>query len=88
MPPGRPWSGAVAAERSCGRLWPTPAKPPVKALAVYGKLVEDHAQFGRYEEAIHLVKRMASLRDAAEQATYVADLKERHKRKRNFMKLL
>jgi tetratricopeptide (TPR) repeat protein len=61
---------------------------PVKALAVYGKLVEDHAQFGRYEEAIHLVKRMASLRDAAEQATYVADLKERHKRKRNFMKLL
>jgi len=61
---------------------------PGKALAVYAKLVEDHAQFGRYEDAVQLVKRMAGLRDAAEQATYVADLKERHKRKRNFMKLL
>ncbi len=61
---------------------------PGKALAVYAKLVEDHAQFGRYEDAVQLVKRMAGLRDAAEQATYVADLTERHKRKRNFMKLL
>lgn len=64
------------------------ASHPGKALAVYVKLVEEHAQFGRYEEAVRLVKRMASLRDAAEQATYMADLKERHKRKRSFMKLL
>lgn len=64
------------------------ASHPDKALAVYAKLVEDHAKFSRYEEAVRLVKHMAGLRDAAEQATYVADLRERHKRKRNFMKLL
>jgi uncharacterized Zn finger protein len=64
------------------------ASHPGKALAVYAKLVEEHAQFGRYEEAVRLVKRMAGLRKAAEHATYVADLKERHRRKRNFMKLL
>jgi tetratricopeptide (TPR) repeat protein len=61
---------------------------PGKALVVYAKLVEEHAQFGRYEDAVRLVKRMAGLRKAAEHATYVADLKERHRRKRNFMKLL
>jgi len=61
---------------------------PDKALAVYAKLVEEHAQFGRYEEAARLVKRMAGLRNAAEQATYLAALKERHRRKRNLMKLL
>jgi hypothetical protein len=64
------------------------ASHPGKALVVYAKLVEEHAQIGRYEEAVRLVKRMAGLRPAAEQATYLADLKERHKRKRNFMKLL
>jgi len=58
------------------------------ALAAYAKLVEGHAQFGRYEEAVRLVKHMAGLRDSAELAVYVADLKERHRRKRNFMKLL
>jgi hypothetical protein len=31
---------------------------------------------------------MAGLRVAAECANYVADFKERHKRKRNFLKLL
>jgi hypothetical protein len=31
---------------------------------------------------------MARLRDAAEQAAYVADLKARHRAKRNLMKLL
>jgi uncharacterized Zn finger protein len=61
---------------------------PGKAVAVYAKLVEEHAQIGRYEEAVRLIKRMTGLRDTAEQATYVADLKERHRRKRNFMKLL
>jgi hypothetical protein len=64
------------------------ASHPGKALAVYARLVEDHAKFGRYEEAVRVVKRMAGLRIAAEHATYVADLKERHRRKRNFMKLL
>ena len=64
------------------------ASHPGKAVAVYAKLVEEHAQFGRYEEAVQLIKRMTGLRDAAEQATYLADLKERHRRKRNYMKLL
>lgn len=64
------------------------ASHPDKALAVYAKLVEDHAKFANYEEAVRLVKRMAGLREAAEQAAYVAELKDRHKRKRNFMKLL
>jgi uncharacterized Zn finger protein len=64
------------------------ASHPSQAIDVYVKLVEQHAQFGRYEEAARLVKRLAGLRDAAEQAAYLADLKERHKRKRNFMKLL
>ena len=41
-----------------------------------------------YAEAVALVARMAPLRDAAEQAAYVADLKVRFARKRNFMKLL
>jgi tetratricopeptide (TPR) repeat protein len=64
------------------------ASHPGKALAVYAKLVEEHAQFGRYEEAHRLIARMAKLRDAAQQTAYLADLKERHRRKRNFMKLL
>lgn len=64
------------------------ASHPDKALAVYAKLVEEHARLGRYEEAVQLVERMAGLRNAAEQATYLAALKERHRRKRNFMKLL
>lgn len=64
------------------------ATHPGKALVVYARLVEDHAKFGRYEEASRLISRMASLRGAAEQAAYLTDLKERHRRKRNFMKLL
>jgi hypothetical protein len=35
-----------------------------------------------------LIRRMAKLRGAAEQADYLAALRERHRRKRNFMKLL
>ena len=46
------------------------ASHPGKALAVYAKLVEEHARFGRYEEAVRLVKRMAGLRPAAEQWFY------------------
>lgn len=64
------------------------ASHPDKALAVYAKLVEGHARLGRYEEAVQLVERMAGLRNATEQATYLAALKGRHRRKRNFMKLL
>jgi uncharacterized Zn finger protein len=64
------------------------ASHPGKALAVYAKLVEDNVQFGRYEEAVQLIDRMAGLREPAQQVAYLADLKERHRRKRNLMKLL
>jgi tetratricopeptide (TPR) repeat protein len=37
------------------------ASHPDKALAVYARLVEDHAKFSHYEEAVRLVKRMARL---------------------------
>ncbi|MGH6710261.1 MAG: SWIM zinc finger family protein [Bradyrhizobium sp.] len=61
---------------------------PREALGVYAARVEEHVGGGRYEEAAKLVARMGKLRDAAEQAAYVADIKDRHRRKRNFMKLL
>ena len=41
-----------------------------------------------YAEAAALVARMAAPRDAADQAAYVAALKVRFGRKRNFMMLL
>ena len=41
-----------------------------------------------YAEAAKLIARMAALRSAPEQAAYVAALKLRFDRKRNFMKLL
>jgi hypothetical protein len=62
-----------------------------QALEVYAEKVEhlvatsgNHA----YEEAARLVERMAGLQEASAQATYVADLKARFGRRRNFMKLL
>jgi uncharacterized Zn finger protein len=62
-----------------------------EALAVYAERVEEFARTGgnpAYEEAAALVARIATLQGAAEQAAYVAALKERHGRKRNLMKLL
>lgn len=62
-----------------------------EAFAVYAERVEELVRAGgnpAYEEAAALIARMGFLRDASEQAAYVADLKERHGRKRNFMKLL
>jgi len=64
---------------------------PQMALAVYAERVEYLAKMGgnpAYEAAAALIARMAALRCAADQAAYVAGLKERHGRKRNFMKLL
>ena len=43
---------------------------------------------GGYEEAAKLVKRMTALQSATAQAAWVAELKTRFARKRNFMKLL
>jgi uncharacterized Zn finger protein len=69
----------------------TEASHPHEALAVYAARVERLVALGgtpNYQGAAELVARMADLRDAAEQAAYVAGLKDRHGRKRNFMKLL
>ncbi|MGO9174497.1 MAG: SWIM zinc finger family protein [Rhodomicrobium sp.] len=64
---------------------------PREALEVYAERVGQLADSGgnpAYEEAAQLVARMATLRSKAEQAAYVAELKTRFGRKRNFMKLL
>jgi tetratricopeptide (TPR) repeat protein len=62
-----------------------------QAFAVYAERVEELARTGgnpAYQEAAALISRMRSQRGAAEQAAYLAGLRERHGRKRNFMKLL
>lgn len=67
------------------------ATHPREALIVYAERVEELAGTGgnpAYEAAAELIARMAGLRDEAAQAAYLADLKGRHGRKRNFMKLL
>lgn len=65
------------------------ARHPAEALEVYTRRVAELANNGSgYAEASRLIAHMAGLRGAAEQAAYVASLKEQHRRKRNFMKLL
>jgi tetratricopeptide (TPR) repeat protein len=67
------------------------ATHPKEALGVYTERVEALVKGGsndNYAEAADCVKRMAALRGAAEQTAYLAALKQRHGRKRNFMKLL
>jgi uncharacterized Zn finger protein len=67
------------------------ATHPREALAVYASRVEQLVEAGgnrNYEEAGRLIARMACLREASEQATYVGGLKMRFRAKRNFMKLL
>jgi SWIM zinc finger len=67
------------------------AMHPREAIATYAERVDQLANTGgnpAYAEAAVLVARMAALRDAPGQATYVAALKVRFSRKRNFMKLL
>jgi uncharacterized Zn finger protein len=64
---------------------------PREAVEVYAEQVERLAVAGSasaYAEAAKLVARMAKLRSRTEQVTYVLELKVRHGRKRNFMKLL
>lgn len=61
---------------------------PREALEVYGQGVERLATSGIYSEAAKLITRMAKLQGAPEHSAYLAILKERHRRKRNFMKLL
>jgi len=64
---------------------------PQEALATHARNVEFHIVRGGStgnREACRLIVRMAGLRDAVAQAQYVASLKERHRLKRNFIKLL
>ena len=64
---------------------------PREAIETYALCVEQLAGAGgnpAYARAAALIARMATLRDAAEQAAYVAALKARFERKRNFVKLL
>jgi hypothetical protein len=61
---------------------------PHEALAFYSAQVERFASAAAYSEAVKVIARMAKLRSAGEQAAFVAELKLRHGRKRNFMKLL
>ena len=67
------------------------AAHPREALEVYVEQVNQFVSTGgnhAYAEAAKLIGRMAALQSTAEQAAYVAALKERHGQKRNFMKLL
>jgi hypothetical protein len=61
---------------------------PGEALETYAVRVEELVNSGSYADAVKLVGRMAPLRNAAEQASYIAALKARHGRKRNLIKLL
>jgi tetratricopeptide (TPR) repeat protein len=64
---------------------------PREALGAFAERVEELVNLGgnsAYAEAAGLIARMAALRAPSEQAAYVVDLKARHRRKRNFMKLL
>jgi uncharacterized Zn finger protein len=64
---------------------------PREAVEVYAERIEQFVRAGSasaYAEAAKLVARMATLRGRTEQVTYVLELKVRHGRKRNFMKLV
>ena len=67
------------------------ASHPRQSADVYVVHIEELVNLGGnggYAGAAALAAHLASLRGAAEQAAYMADLKLRHARKRNFMKLL
>jgi len=60
-----------------------------EVLAYWSRRIEvlvDQGGNARYDAAAALVRRMANLRPAEDQARHVADLRARHKMKRNFMK--
>jgi uncharacterized Zn finger protein len=68
---------------------------PAEALKVYAHRVERMVGLGgqiNYEHAYKMIGRMRRLREglgeAAQHAAYVDDLRNRHKAKRNFMKLV
>jgi hypothetical protein len=85
----RKHGGSMSAKEELARASET--MHPREALEVYARRVEALANTGgnpAYAQAAKLIVHMASLRGAAEHAAFVAELKARHGRKRNFMKLL
>ncbi|CAN7670884.1 SWIM zinc finger family protein [Mesorhizobium sp. LjRoot246] len=67
------------------------ATHPREALTIYAERVNRLAEFGgndAYAEAAVLIGHMAGLRVASEHVAYLADVKARFGRRRNFMKLL
>jgi hypothetical protein len=67
------------------------ADHPREALNVYAERVDELANGGgnrAYEEAAGFIARMGRLRAPAEQTAYIAAVKERFGRKRNFVRLL
>ncbi len=92
---GAAWDAALRHSASPGiradLAQETEATHTSEALASYRERVEalvEHGGDRGYGDAAALVARMAGLRDAAAQAVYVADLKVRFKRRRNFVKLI
>ncbi|MGA0601238.1 SWIM zinc finger family protein [Caulobacter sp. KR2-114] len=77
-------------ERRLALAQATEASHPREVIALYVELVDRRAQTssGDYTAAARLVARLASLQGPAEHAEYLAALKERFKRRRNFMTLL
>jgi uncharacterized Zn finger protein len=66
------------------------ARHPREALEVYAERVNQFVSTGgnhAYGEAAKIIARMAALQSEAKQVAYVATRKERHRQKRNFMKL-
>jgi hypothetical protein len=82
---------AASTEAKAALAEASEATHPREAVAVYSGRIDHLVETGAgssYAQAAKLVARMAGLRSAAEQADYVAALKTRFGRKRNFMKLL
>ena len=68
---------------------------PAEALKAYGDRVERLVRLGgqsNYEQACQIIERMRRVRkglsETAQHTAYLGDLTNRHKAKRNFMKLL
>lgn len=63
----------------------TDVQYPREALEFYTAQVEQLASAGVYDEVAELIAKMARLRSATEQASFVVDFKARHGRKRSLM---
>ena len=82
----RKYRGSVYSRQGLAKA--SEATHPGEALTVYAEEVEQLVLGSRYEDTVRLIRRMAKLRSAAEQSAYLAGLKERHRRKYKFMKML